>query len=379
MIPRVQTVLAHWVMNQINADFKTEIYVDKVDLSTIGVIKLKGVEIKDHHQDSMVYVKKLTTNIVSYKKLINGNYDFKNVLLEGLFLKVKVYKGETDDNFSHFLKSFDKPSDKKIKKEFLLIASIVQINKGEIFIIDDNNSKPLKAFFKKVNGTLNNFKIKGPKVFADIKRLELIDNNTIEISDLTAKFSYSPEKIELLNAELKTPTSNINAELVFTFKREDLRDFNNKVRINANIKDASISLIDVRKFYIELGDNDQMQISTQMSGTLNNLFLNDFKLRSSSNAKVVGNLNLINSFDREKPFQLNAEWHELETNYQHLLKLLPNILGKSLPAEFQSLGQINLHGNTILTKKQLNGNVFVLTDIGEVVADGILNNIDQIE
>ena len=379
MIPKVQTVLAHLVMNQINADFKTEIYVDKVDLSAIGVIKLKGVEIKDHHKDSMVYVKKLTTNIESYKKLIKGNYDFKNISLEGLYFKIKVYKGEIDDNFSHFLKSFDKPSDKKIRREFLLKASKVQLNGGEVYIIDDNNPRPLKAFFKRVKGTINNFKIKGPKVFADIKQLALIDNNTIEILDLTAQFSYSPEKIELLNALFKTPTSTINAELVFTYKREDLRDFNNKVKVNANIKEASISLIDVRKFYAELGDNDQMQISAQLSGTLNNLFLNDFNLKSYSNAKINGNLNLINSFDRDKPFKLIADWNQLETNYNHLSKLLPNILGKSLPAEFQSLGQINLHGNTVLTKKQLNGNVFVLTDIGEVVAEGNLNNIDQIE
>ncbi|HEX5743213.1 MAG TPA: hypothetical protein VFY09_04870, partial [Flavobacteriaceae bacterium] len=379
MIPKVQTVLAHLVMNQINADYNTAIYIDKVDLSSLRVIKLKGVEIKDHHQDSMVYVKKLTINIEDYKRLLKENLDFKKVSFDELYLKIKIYKGETDDNFSHFLKLFDNPSDKKIKREFVLKASEIQLNGGEVYIIDDNNPRPLKAFFKKVEGTINNFKIQGPKVFAQIKQLALIDNNTIEIKDLTAQFSYSPEKIELLNAVLKTPTSNINAELIFTYKREDLSDFNNKVNINANIKEASISLIDVRKFYAEIGDNDQMQISTQMSGTLNNLLLNDFQLSSSSNAKVSGNFHLINSFEREKPFQLNANWNELETNYNHLTKLLPHILGKSLPKEFISLGQIKLHGSTTVTKKQLKGNVFLLTDLGEVFANGNLNNIDQLE
>ncbi|MDP2089868.1 MAG: translocation/assembly module TamB domain-containing protein [Flavobacteriaceae bacterium] len=379
MLPKVQTVLAHLVMNQINAEFKTEIYIDKVDLSTLGLIKLKGFEIKDHHQDSMVYIQKLSSHILSYKKLLKGNYDFRNVSLDGLYLKIKVYKGETDDNFSHFLKSFDKLSDKKPKKEFLLMTSTIHLNDGEVFIIDDNNKKPLKAFFKKIKGSVKDFKIEGQKVFATIQKLNLIDNNSIEVQNLTANFTYSPEKIELLNAVLETPTSTINAELVFTYKREDLRDFNNKVNINVNIKEASISLIDVRKFYAEIGDNDQIQISAQMSGTLNNLFLNDFQLTSTLNAKLSGNLHLINSFEREKPFKLNADWNQLETNYKHLSKLLPNILGKKLPKEFQSLGQINLHGNTTVTKKQLNGNIFVMTDLGEIVADGILNNIHQIE
>ena len=379
MIPKVQTVLSHLVINQINTKYNTAIYIHKVDFSSLRVLKLKGVEIKDHHHNTMVYVKNLTINIVDYKKLLKENFDFKKVTFDELYLNIKTYKSETDDNFSHFLKSFDKPIDKRTYKEFLLNASIVQLNNSEIFIVDDNNIKPEKAFFKKVNGTLNNFKIKGSKVFATIKKLKLIDNNTLEIKDLTAQFSYSPQKIELLNTVLKTPTSTLKAELVFTYHKDDLKDFNNKVKINANIKEASISLLDVRKFYAEIGDNDQMQISSQISGTLNNLFLNDFKLKSSSNAKVNANLNLINSFDQQKPFQLNASWNQLETNYNHLSKLLPNILGKKLPPEFKSLGQINLHGNTVVTKKQLSGNVFVLSDLGEFIADGILNNIDQIE
>lgn len=379
MIPKVQTVLSHLVINQINTKYNTAIYIHKVDFSSLRVLKLKGVEIKDHHHNTMVYVKNLTINIVDYKKLLKENFDFKKVTFDELYLNIKTYKSETDDNFSHFLKSFDKPIDKRTYKEFLLNASIVQLNNSEIFIVDDNNIKPENAFFKKVKGTLNNFKIKGSKVFATIKKLKLIDNNTLEIKDLTAQFSYSPQKIELLNTVLKTPTSTLKAELVFTYHKDDLKDFNNKVKINANIKEASISLLDVRKFYAEIGDNDQMQISSQISGTLNNLFLNDFKLKSSSNAKVNANLNLINSFDQQKPFQLNASWNQLETNYNHLSKLLPNILGKKLPPEFKSLGQINLHGNTVVTKKQLSGNVFVLSDLGEFIADGILNNIDQIE
>lgn len=379
MIPRVQTVLAHLVMNQVNAKFETNINIGKVDLSTLGFIKIKGLEIKDHHQDSMVYVQKLTTHFLSYKKILQRNYDFRRVFLDGLYLKIKVYKGETDDNFSHFLKSFDQPSDKKLKKEFMLTSTSVQLNDGEVFIMDDNNRKPLKAFFKNASGSLNNFRINGPNVFANIENLSLVDNNGIEVEDLTADFSYSPEKIELLNAILKTPTSAINAELVFTYNKLDLKDFNNKVKINANIKKASISLIDVRKFYAEIGDNDQMEITTQLSGTLNNLYLNGFQLTSKSNARVDGNLHLINSFEREKPFRLDASWNQLETNYEHLSKLLPNLLGKSLPKEFQRLGQINLHGNTTITKEKLLGNVFVMTDLGEVVADGSLNNIDQIE
>ncbi|MBS3993042.1 MAG: translocation/assembly module TamB [Bacteroidetes bacterium] len=379
MIPKVQTFIAHQVMKSINADFKTAIYIDKVDFSALGVVKFKGVTIKDHHQDSMVYLDKLTSRVLDYKKLTQNNFDFGNLVLEGLDLRIKVHKGEVDDNFSVFLRSFDNQTGKKAAKEFLLEASTLKLTESTIFILDDNLEKPLKASFKDVNGVVNNFKIKGKEVFASIKKLSLIDNNTIEVNNLITEFFYSPSKIELKNTHLKTATSTISAEIIFSYNREDLKDFNNKVAINANILKADVSLLDIRKFYNELGTDDQFVFSGQLSGTLNNLFFNELELVSNSNGKIAANLHLINSFDRNKPFKLNAVWKNMETNHNQLLRLMPRILGKSLPNEFKSLGQIKIHGNTTVTKNQIKGNIFGLTDLGEIIADGELNNLNQLD
>ena len=45
----VQTKLAKFATKTINQDFGTDLIIKKVDLSFLGSIELKGIEIRDHH------------------------------------------------------------------------------------------------------------------------------------------------------------------------------------------------------------------------------------------------------------------------------------------------------------------------------------------
>ena len=60
-IPFVQTGIARIVTNKINKQYDTNIVVKKVDLSYLGNLKLKNIEINDHHIDSLIYIDLLTT------------------------------------------------------------------------------------------------------------------------------------------------------------------------------------------------------------------------------------------------------------------------------------------------------------------------------
>jgi len=68
-IPAVQTQLAKYVTKKINADFGVNLVVKKVDLSFLGNIQLKGIEIRDHHKDTLIFVNNLSTSLLNAKKL----------------------------------------------------------------------------------------------------------------------------------------------------------------------------------------------------------------------------------------------------------------------------------------------------------------------
>ena len=112
-IPAVQTKLARIVTDDLNNDFGTNLKIEKVDLSLLGSVSLKGIEIKDHHQDTLIYVKRLKSSLFDVKRIIENNIQLKSTSLKGVYVNVKNYKGEEIDNLTVFVDKFedDNPRD----------------------------------------------------------------------------------------------------------------------------------------------------------------------------------------------------------------------------------------------------------------------------
>jgi hypothetical protein len=68
----VQTKLGVYATNKINEDFDTNLSIGKVNLSFLGSIALKEVQIRDHHKDTLIFVKKISTSLLSVKKIFEN-------------------------------------------------------------------------------------------------------------------------------------------------------------------------------------------------------------------------------------------------------------------------------------------------------------------
>jgi len=64
----VQTKLAKYATTTINEDFGNDLLIQKVDLSFLGTVQLKGIEIRDHHQDTLNFCQKTIHIIAECKK-----------------------------------------------------------------------------------------------------------------------------------------------------------------------------------------------------------------------------------------------------------------------------------------------------------------------
>ncbi|MDO9275818.1 MAG: translocation/assembly module TamB, partial [Lutibacter sp.] len=295
----VQTRLGKMATDFLRKDYNVDITVARVDLSFLGNVELKEVLVKDHHADTLIYVRNLTTSVLSYSNLINGKLNFGQFYLEKFILNMKTYKGEQDDAFTMFINKFDDGTTPAKPSGFLLTSSRLKLMDGYVEIYDENikNNKPL--FFKDISGSAKNFKIEGPNVYADISKLHFIENRNIEVQSLSSNFSYSKTAMNFLNTELVTDNSSLSADLNFSYNREDFSDFTNKVILNADVKKADLSLLDLKKFYKELGSNDVLHFSTKISGNLNDLKLKNLKLTTDKQAAIIGNLHFKNAFNQE--------------------------------------------------------------------------------
>ena len=379
-VPAVQTKLGNYATKKLNEDFKTNISIEKIDLSFLGNVQLKGVEIRDHHQDTLIFVKKLSTSILNAKKVLENEVNLGSISLDGGYVYMKTYKGEKDGSMAVFIDGFknDSPKD-SLANPFILKSSNVYVNNLNYKLINENNKNPIPFSASNVGGNLQDLLVRGPDFSSKIRGLYLTDNRGLEVTNLTTDFSYSKTAMHFKNTTLQTRQSEIKANIDFTYKREDLIDFNNKVNIKASFVKSKISVPDLKKYYHELSGNDIVYFSGNLKGKINNFSLNKLWLTSKRGIKVIGDLDFVNAVNFKKGFVFKGDLKNLTATYSDLKSILPNVLGKTLPSEFIKFGEFTVKGQVNVTPKEIKANLDLKSEIGNVISDLQISNIDDID
>ena len=378
-IPAVQTKLARIVTDDLNKDFGTNLEIKKVDLSLLGSVSLKGIEIKDHHQDTLIYVERLRSSLLDVKRILDNNIQLKNTSLKGVYVNVKNYKGEEIDNLTVFVDKFEdnNPRDPSANP-FKLSSSNIYFEDINYKQINENKEVPLDFSAHHGGGSLQDFSIIGPNVYIKIRGLYFTDNRGLKITNLTTDFTYSKTQMKFYNTILQTKSSTINAEIDFNYDRKNLSRFNELVYINADFKNSFLSTEDLNKLYKEIKGNDIFRFDSSLKGSLNNFSLENFKLNSDNGITIIGDLNLINAVKQEE-FYLSSNFEEFSIDYFKLKNLLPNLLENNLPKELIKLGEFSVSGYTKITPSSIEATLGITSETGSIASDLELNNFKSID
>ena len=379
-IPGVQTRLAKTLTNKLKESYNTNIHITRVDLSFLGSVQLKGVELRDHHNDTLIFVKNLSTSVLNAKKIIDNKVNLGSVSLDGVDFHLKTYKGEQTDNLSIFVESFDDDAPKdSLTEPFLLNSSNMYLDNLNFKLIDENKKNKIQFSVKEGGGSLSDFKILGPDVTAKIRGLYFVDDRGIEITNLTTDFKYTKTQMLFKNTVLETKTSKLNANIKFNYQRKDLQFFNDKVAIKAEFTQSRISLVDLHMLYEEFGETDVLNLTGNLTGTLNDFKVTDLAVLSDEGLVINGDFDFKNAINTEKGFSFKGDVKNVTTHYDALKSVLPNLLGKNLPQEFKRLGTFTLKGATAIHKDKLDLDVVIRSRIGTAKANLKLTNITTID
>ena len=379
-LPVVQTEIANYVTNSLNEDFKTDIHVDKVAINIFGGVKLKKVLIYDHHKKVLIYSDIISTDILSIKRLLDGDLIFGDLRLTGLIFNLKTYKGEKENNINKFIRLFDSDKPSKTNRHFLLTAKNAYISKGIFSVTDENKKTPKFLAFTKLNAYISDFRLYGPDVNTTIHRFSFLDHRGLYVSNFAGKFSYTKKQIKVENLAIKTKRSSIYGQAILNYKVEDFLNFTDKVKFNVTIDSSSIATNDLRYFYDGLGKNQHFKLKTKLKGPLNNLNLRGLRLTDTNGSRIVGNINFKNLLgSKEQKFSMDGKFDRLVSSYDNLVALLPVVLGKRLPKELKRVGKFTIIGKAKVSTIALEADFKMVTDIGGGKVDLHLNNMDFID
>ena len=362
----------------LNNDYKTDIKVDRVAISIFGGVKLKEVLIKDHHKDTLVYSKIIKTNILSFKKLYNGDLLFGDIRLDGLVFNMKTYRGEKDSNIDKFIALFD--SGKPSVRKFLMRANRIYIRNSRYILIDENNKIPKILDFTQLNSEFINFEIYGPSVTLGINKMSFKEHRGLFVENMSTNFAYTKKYINLENLDLVTKESFLKGNVMLTYERKDFSDFKNKVLFDIKVKSASLGTNDIDHFYTELEKNQHFKLKASIKGTLNNFIIRNLRLVDDKNSQIIGDVNFRNLFGiTGQNFYMKGNFEKVSSNYKNLTALLPNILGKKLPSTLSKLGQFDLTGKTEISTTSIDADFYMITALGIIQSDLVMTNINTID
>lgn len=378
-LPSVQTYIAHYITTELNKDFGTNINVEEVEVTIFGGVQLKKVMIKDEKNDTLIYAKRINTNILDTKKLLDGDLLFGNIDAVGLFLNIKTYKGDKDSNLDKFVAAFD--DGKKGTKKFLMTSNKLTLTNSRFVLYDYNRDNPKDVDFTNLNISASDFKVYGPDVTTNINSMSFKDHRGLVVENLKSKFTYTKANIRLENLNFKTKESSFEGEVILKYDRKDFANFNNKVVFDITTNKAEIASNDIRYFYDELGKNRIFKLKGKIDGTLNNLTAKNLHLIDDRNSEIVGDVNFKNLFAKQGKgeFYMKGSFDKVASSYKELTELLPNVLGKKLPSSLNKLGRFNLVGDVEVTTKSLDADFQLQTKLGNVVSQLVMTDIDNID
>ena len=379
-IPAVQTSLGKYATKQLNDKFKTNINIDQVSLQFNSDVEIKNIYIEDYKKDTLISIKELNTSILNFRNLYQGKLAFGDIEIENLLFNIKTYQGTSDTNLDVFVDRFRNDNPRTGKSNFLLSSSDVSIY-NSVFKLQDENRETIKMLhFDDLNINATNFLINGSDVSARINTLTFEDSRGVVVKNMMTDFAYTPRDMNFANLQINTPESVLKGDLKFSYKRENLKYFTDKVQVDARFTDSKLLLDELNTFYNEFGVNQSAKFGANFSGTLNDLNVTNLKLNTNHNTRVYGDINFKNLFNKAPDnFYMNGNFRNLSSTYKDLKRLLPNVLGATIPTSFESLGYFTITGNSQVTSSKVIADIEIDTELGFVDSNLEITNINDID
>lgn len=369
-IPAIQTKIAQYAVKELNDTFGTKIFVDRVAIDYFGDINLYGVSTKDDRDLEFIHINRLQAKLSLTGIIRNPNrITIKKLTLFEPDVKVMTYPGDSISNFIQLIDKFSS-EEKKEKSDFLLRGN-VEIKDGKLLIRNENLPEYKQDWIRSsnLNTRIENFKLENDEIWAELKHMSfdaVRKGENYQVQNFSGNIHYSDQEIRVDELHLKTVDTDLKGHLVFSYdSNEDLKDFSNKVKWDVLFEDDSkVNFKDIRYFVDDFDKNSTLDVVGKVSGTLNNLQLNNFQISGEGAFIAAEELALLDMTEGEKII-IDSKAVKIKTSYRDLTHLLPTFISQSIPDFMNRFGTMDYKGNFNLNPSEIIIDGYAITGLGD--------------
>ena len=356
----VQTWAARKATKYLSEELHTKVDIKSLYIKPFSSVVLEDLYILDKQKDTLLRTPLLTVQLTGFSifnSIKKRDIEFKNIQLDNGSFYLKKLKDSTT-NLQFVIDYFNGKPDtttKKVSKPWTLNFDRIAINN---FHFRYKNSLNHTATPKQVNfddldvsrfsTVVTGMDLKNHLFKGNVQNLTLHEHSGFTVKNLSVNANIDTNQILLQNLSITTPKSHLKDYFRMRFKSfSDFSDFENKVRMDADLKESHLSSTDISYFTSSLGKiNFEFGINGRATGLVNNIKARNLTVTTGQATYIKGNFILKGLPEWEKTY-LSLDFNQLATNKKDLDNLYSRFTGtpnRHMPAIFGKLGNISFSG-----------------------------------
>ena len=356
--PIGQSALNSWVKNKLINDFDVDLSINSFFMNPVGMSSFEDLLIKDHKNDTLIFVNHLQIESRHFGGLINNDIYLGEVTVDSFLLNHVKYRDENLSNLDVFLEKFNTARGAKFS------ASQVKLNESKLQFLDENDIDSTYQIISNLNANLIDISSKSADFSVVIEDMSLfVEDYGLDVIRSNASFSIASGAAKLEKLNVITPNSQLIADLSMRLPAAGLQDSLNDILIDASVQESSIGVEDIRSFVPNVSGSQSFVLDElTFSGTPNKFSLDSLRL-SLPDSNFSGSFSFNNS---EKTSNLII--NELIINPEDILAIVPN-LEQSQIDFLQHLGTSKMTGEMTRRSSNHKINMTLYTSFGLLDVD----------
>lgn len=274
-IPAVQNFVVHKAAEVVSRKLGTTVSIDRVDIGIFSKIKVKGFYVEDYGRDTLLYVGKLDAYVTGFG-IFGGGLAFSR----GEIADAKLYLRQMPDgemNIKQIVSRISDP-DKPKKGNFRLSLKRASIENMDLCLERIDSVAPdygidfSHMHLYGLTARVDDFVIDGSAIYTTIAALTARERSGFVLDHLAGRFYMTQGCLGFEDASIVTARSNIRIPYISLVGNSwaEYKDFLGQVRIEAALRNTSVSTDDIAWFAPKLRDwhVDFSNIDVEVAGVV---------------------------------------------------------------------------------------------------------------